>query len=135
MLLYISKYIKNHRGQAIVEFALVFPWLVLMLVGVIEFGLAINQYMVMSEAAREGARSAALGADNSAVTAVAKAAISSRNIDKNNITVAINPASMRLRGNSVTVTVSYPLKTLTTMMSIFFTVTPTVQGSATMRVE
>ncbi|MCE5285127.1 MAG: pilus assembly protein [Pelosinus sp.] len=134
MLLYISKYMKNHRGQAIVEFALVFPWLVLMLAGIIEFGIAINHYMVLSEAAREGARSAALGANDAAVTAATKAAISPQSIDKNNVTVTINPAA-RIRGSSVTVIVSYPLKTLTRIMSIFFNTTPEVQGSATMRVE
>jgi Flp pilus assembly protein TadG len=135
MLLFLSRYIKNNRGQAIVEFALVFPWLILMLVGVIEFGLILNQYMVMSEAAREGARSAALGADNATVTAAVQAAVSSQSIDKSRITVSINPSGARVRGNAVTVTAAYPVKTITQMMSVFFTGTPTVEGSATMRVE
>lgn len=135
MLLSISKFIKNNRGQTVVEFALVVPWLVLMLVGIIEFGLVLNQYMVMTAAAREGARSAALGADDRAVTGVVKAAISSQNIDKSIVLVEINPSNARLRGNSVSVTVSYPLKTVTNVMNVFFSETPTIQGSATMRIE
>lgn len=134
MLLFIRNYIKNNRGQAVVEFALVFPWMVLLLAGIIEFGITINHYMVLSEAAREGARVAALGADDAAVTTTVKAAISPQSIDKAYVTVKINPVT-RIRGSSVTVTVSYPLKTLTKIMNVFFTQVPLVESSATMRVE
>ncbi len=129
----ISGYIKNHRGQTLVEFALVIPWLILLVVGVMEFGLILNQYMVVAEAAREGARSAALGGDDATVTGVVKGAVPSPGMDSNQIKVTVVPAT-RTRGNSVTVTVTYPLKTITKMMSGFFT-QGTVQGSATMRVE
>lgn len=47
-------------GQALVEFALVAPLFLLLLVGVFEMARAWNIYQVMSNAAREGARAAAL---------------------------------------------------------------------------
>jgi Flp pilus assembly protein TadG len=48
------------RGQAAVEFALVLPFLLIMLVGIIEFGRAWNEHQVITEAARAAARKAAV---------------------------------------------------------------------------
>ncbi|HEY8257119.1 MAG TPA: TadE/TadG family type IV pilus assembly protein [Gemmatimonadales bacterium] len=50
----------DRRGQSLVEFALVVPLLLLMLAGIIEFGRAWNWSQVVSEAARAGARKAAV---------------------------------------------------------------------------
>lgn len=47
---------KNERGQAIVEFALVMPIIILLLLGVVFFAMAFNLQMVLNGAAREGAR-------------------------------------------------------------------------------
>lgn len=43
-----------------IEFALVFPILVLMFAGIVEFGVLFQRYLVVSNAAREGARVAVL---------------------------------------------------------------------------
>ena len=51
----------DDRGAALVEFALVFPFLALILFGIIEFGLAMNDYQSLRQAAREGAREAVVG--------------------------------------------------------------------------
>jgi len=48
-------------GQALVEFALVLPLLLLLLFGIIEFGLALNRYLSLNDAVRAGARELALG--------------------------------------------------------------------------
>lgn len=44
------------HGQALVEFALVLPILLLLVLGVFEFGRAWHAYQVITDAAREGAR-------------------------------------------------------------------------------
>jgi len=49
------------RGAAAVEMALVLPLLFTMLFGVIDFGRLFNAEIQLSQAAREGARIAALG--------------------------------------------------------------------------
>lgn len=46
----------DRRGQALVEFALILPILVLLLVGVLDFGRAIYAYNTVNNAARQGAR-------------------------------------------------------------------------------
>jgi Flp pilus assembly protein TadG len=54
---------KGHveRGAAAVEMALVMPLLILMVMGIIDFGRIFNGEIQLSQAAREGARVAALG--------------------------------------------------------------------------
>ncbi len=44
------------RGQDLIEFALILPLLLLLLTGIMEFGLAIMAYNTVANAAREGAR-------------------------------------------------------------------------------
>lgn len=53
---------KNRQsGQALVEFALVLPLLMLLIFGIISYGLYINANVTIQEAARIGARTLALG--------------------------------------------------------------------------
>lgn len=44
------------RGQDLVEFALILPVLLLLLLGIMEFGIVIFTYDTIANAAREGAR-------------------------------------------------------------------------------
>lgn len=46
----------RHRGQGLVEFALILPLLLLIIIGIIEFGRILFIYVNVSNAAREGAR-------------------------------------------------------------------------------
>jgi Flp pilus assembly protein TadG len=48
--------LRDRSGQALVEFALVMPLLLLFLVGIIEFGRGWNDHQVITDAAREAAR-------------------------------------------------------------------------------
>ena len=52
----------DDRGVAVVEFALVMPILILLVAGVVQFGIMYSQYQVLQGAAREGARCAAVQA-------------------------------------------------------------------------
>lgn len=60
---------ERDEGAAIAEFALVVPMLVLLLVGIIEFGAALNHQISVQGAAREGARLLALRNSASTVEA------------------------------------------------------------------
>lgn len=46
----------NERGASAVEFALLLPLLMMILFGIIEFGLAFYQQAILTNASREGAR-------------------------------------------------------------------------------
>ena len=46
----------SDRGAELVEFALTFPLLLLVCLGIIDFGLLFQRYEVLTNAAREGAR-------------------------------------------------------------------------------
>jgi Flp pilus assembly protein TadG len=56
---------EGERGQALVEFALILPIILLVMVGMLEFARAWNLHQVMTDAAREGARRAAIADGNS----------------------------------------------------------------------
>jgi len=56
------------RGQGIAEFALVFPLIVLLLFGVFDMGRAVYAYNSIANAAREGARVAAVNQLDPGVT-------------------------------------------------------------------
>ncbi len=60
---------QNRRGTALVEMALVLPIFLMVVLGVIEFGRAMMVSQIVTNAAREGARSAVVdGSSNAAVT-------------------------------------------------------------------
>jgi Flp pilus assembly protein TadG len=52
--------ITNERGQTMTEFAVVLPIMVVLLFGIIQFGIAFNNYETITDAARAGARVAAV---------------------------------------------------------------------------
>jgi len=47
---------RRERGQELVEFALILPLLLLLMVGIFEFGYVVFAYNTLSNAVREGAR-------------------------------------------------------------------------------
>jgi Flp pilus assembly protein TadG len=53
----------RRRGSTLVEFALIFPVLIALLIGIMEFGVLVNYKLRLANATREGARYAAIGKD------------------------------------------------------------------------
>ena len=58
--------LKSERGAELIEFALIFPLLLLILLGIIDFGFLFQRYEVLTNATREGARLAVLPGYNTA---------------------------------------------------------------------
>ncbi len=54
--------IRREKGASIVEFAFIAPFLLLLLLGIIEFGFFLGEYNDVRHGAREGARVAAVNA-------------------------------------------------------------------------
>jgi Flp pilus assembly protein TadG len=87
----------GERGQALVEFVLVVPLLLFVLFAIVNFGLMLNQYITVSDAARSGARQLALEQGNNdpcdqAVT-VATQAGGSINLSASNVSITFASAT------------------------------------------
>lgn len=97
--------IKNEDGSVIVEFALVSMLLILLLAGIIQFGLVFNTFLVLEDAARNAARTAAIAtlSDDQIKSNIINS-ISPLVLDYSNI--QIEPA-IRTRGQMFTVTINY----------------------------
>ncbi len=79
---------KHHEsGQAVVEFAIVLPILLLLVMGIIQFGFILNGQITVTSAAREGARLAAVSDDDGLVKDRVEAAAVALllRVDKNDI--------------------------------------------------
>ncbi|MGE0821060.1 MAG: TadE/TadG family type IV pilus assembly protein [Candidatus Binatia bacterium] len=57
---WILSFLRNRRGQTIVEFALMLPFLLVIVGGIIDWGLAFFVGQVIENASREGARAGAV---------------------------------------------------------------------------
>ncbi|MGP0224887.1 MULTISPECIES: TadE/TadG family type IV pilus assembly protein [unclassified Paenarthrobacter] len=102
----------SERGAVAVEFALLAPVLVLLVLGIMEFGRAYNAQVSLSNAAREGVRVMAISNDVTAARTAAKNAAVSLNpklLDTNFTFSAPSCAS----GMQMSVTIKYTLSTLT----------------------
>jgi Flp pilus assembly protein TadG len=56
----LKRTIKNEQGQTMVEFAFVLPILLVMLFGIIQFGVIFNNYVALTDAARAASRKGAV---------------------------------------------------------------------------
>ncbi len=59
---------RSHRGQALVEFALILPIFVLVLVGIFDMGRAVYDFNVISNAARQAIRLAIVDQNTTKIT-------------------------------------------------------------------
>jgi len=63
MIIRRHRIIKSEKGASAVEFALILPILIILVFGIVQFGIAYNNYIALTHAAREGARLAAVNMD------------------------------------------------------------------------
>lgn len=129
----MGKFMNNKRGQAVVEFAMILPILMLILLGIIEFGRFYNAWLMVTNASREGARIASLGGTTLQVEERVDVVMES--FDLNRITVSINPLGVGSRGDMVTVTVVYDIDPLTPMFGVITGGTLHLDADTVMRVE
>lgn len=104
----------TRRGQSVVEFALVLPILVMIVMGIVEFGRIFMVQQIVTNASREGARTAVLPSSTSddVQTTVTNYMSSggltgTTNVQMTNVGVTV-PS-----GSATSVTVNYTLSILT----------------------
>jgi len=97
---------RKRRGAAVVEFAVVAPVFFLLVFGMIEYGRMVMVQQVITNASREGARTAVLdGATTAEVESTIESYLQSAGISGATVTVTPNPPSNAGFGEPVTVTV------------------------------
>ena len=130
----LAKQLKNKKGQSLVEFALVLPLILLILMGIVEFGLMFNSYLTINNASREGARLASVGGTDVEVETRVETVSTTLNLA--NIDVTVNPAQgFRDRGDPCTVTVDYTYDLITPIISNILGNSIVLSSETTMRVE
>jgi Flp pilus assembly protein TadG len=134
----------DDRGQAMVEFALVLPLLLLLIFGIFDFGRAINYWIDATHMANEAARYAAVGNTPTGCSSIAscvKAQADSPEL-KNGGTNAVpnavrvcvtQPTPSTAVGSRITATATFTYNWLP-FLGLAATQT-TVQASDTMRLE
>jgi hypothetical protein len=107
-------HLRRERGAALLETALALPMVLLVAVGIFEFGRAYQTWQVLTNAAREGARVAVLpGANDGIVAARAVSYMQAGQLrEAANARVVVTPVMLNLGGGSTaaasSVTVNYP---------------------------
>lgn len=99
---------RGERGQTMVEFAIVLPIFLVLLLGIAQLGIAFNNYLTLTDGVRAGARyGAVLRTSGTRVSdTIAKVKQSSANLDQSKINATVT--SSWLAGSDLTVCATYP---------------------------
>jgi Flp pilus assembly protein TadG len=121
----------HERGSAAVEFALLLPILLLLLLALVQVGVIARDSLVLTQASRAGAREAAVQGSRDAVEEAVRAAA-----------VGLDPARIDVdamwsgaRGAPVTVEVTYDAPVASLLAGWLLPDSVSLRSSATMRQE
>ena len=121
----------GEHGSAAVEFALVLPILLLVLLAFVQVGALARDQLVLTQASRAGAREAAVQGSVEAVTDAVQAAAVGLDAGRVGVDVAWSGG----RGLPVTVSLVYDLPVASPLAGWLMPETITLRSSATMRQE
>lgn len=127
----------HDRGQSLVEFAIILPVLLLLVVGIIDLGMGFKTYMGLTNAAREGVRwitihpSDRIGAEFRIATESDRIGVKSGVLVEGGYDVRFTPNKLSYAaGEKVTVSVDYDYEmlfgTITNLPRIAFTASSTM---------
>lgn len=128
---------RSERGQSAVELAFAFPVLLLILMGILDFGRAFYTYVSITNAAREGARyGAAYPADSAGLISQVNRELGCTNCVLPNVVCSPHACNQAQSGDEITVTVNFDFHLLTTGILPFgdhipmsnFTTMPVLRG-------
>ena len=99
---------KRDAGQSLVEFAILVPVLMGVVIGIFEFGRAWNVDQVLTNAAREGARLAVIGTSTEGnVLEAVETALTNASLDPSVATISVDGMDDTF-GSPATVQIQYP---------------------------
>jgi len=128
---------RGEKGANLVEFAILAPFLILLLFGIIEFAWVFATNLDVKHGAREGARITAVNTPDSGNVDLAAEICSRMSMVGSDTATTITWASdgTPAVGEGVIVTVSTPLSTLTGIMDWAFGSLPTLDSTVEIRIE
>ncbi|MGN6378029.1 MAG: TadE/TadG family type IV pilus assembly protein [Gaiellales bacterium] len=136
----IRNIMHDERGQAVTEFAVILPVLLLVLFAIFQFGVIFNNYIQVAAAAREGARKGAVSRTAGSCSVVQGMVVSSAQnaapgLSTSTMGVTVNDTCTNnavAAGTDMKVTVTYPWS-----VSLLGQVVAsgTLSSATTMRVE
>ncbi|WP_034630514.1 TadE/TadG family type IV pilus assembly protein [Desulfotruncus alcoholivorax] len=132
---YFIKLRGDNRGQALVEFALVLPILILLLMAIFEFGNIFHSYLLITTASREGARMGVVGHSDAEITQRIEEVCSTLDTSKMTINIEPHDPNYRNRGVPLTVEVDYENSLLTPLLRTFLPDPLTIRARSIMRIE
>ena len=121
----------RERGSAAVEFALLMPILLLLLLALVQVGIIARDSLVLTQASRAGAREAAVQGTEDAVDAAVRAAAVGLDPDRLSVVATWGGA----RGAPVTVDVAYEAPIASLLAGWLLPASVSLSASATMRQE
>lgn len=144
----LKRFRETETGQALVEFTFVLPIFLLLLFGLVDFGRGFYTWLLVTNAAREGARVAATQQDQTAVQtriydAVCKTYPSQCSLTPAKLTWTNKPTAnvQGPRGEPVVIELAYDFQFVTPLGNIIAFVsggslsTPTITAHSSMRLE
>ncbi len=125
--------LRGERGASAVEFGLIVPILLILVLGIVEFGHAFQVQGTLSAAAREGARAMALRNDQAQAKDAVQAAAAALNPGVSDAQISISPAACPtgVTTQNVTLTIDYPMPLFTD----FFGASIELTGTGVMRCQ
>lgn len=127
-------FMRNERGQAMVELALVLPILLILLMGTVEFGRIFHSYLIITNASREGARLATLGASDAEITT--RVGMTTIGLDTTKMQINVTPVhAQRKTGIMTTVEVRYNISLVFPLFDIFIPDPIPITSKTVMRIE
>ena len=106
----LKRTIKNEQGQTMTEFALILPILLVLLFGIMQFGVIFNNYVALTDAARAASRKGAVSRNASDPKGDCEASgyAAGTNLKNPGTDFVLTCNSTWAIGSDVTVTATYP---------------------------
>lgn len=126
--------VKSRKGQSIVETALVLPLILMILLSIIEFGRIFNAYLVITNASREGARAAAVGASDAEI--MNRIINTAGTLNAVAMKITVSPSTLnRIQGSQVTVMIDYGVDIITPLIGGIIPDPYKLSAKTVMRIE
>jgi Flp pilus assembly protein TadG len=143
---------RQERGAVAVEFGLIFPLLVLLVFGLIDFGFMLNRDTLINNASRDGARVASLDGTYADTLSAVKGELSRSGLSTTSPTTVItidcadasgNPChatssnydTLATSGKTAVVTIQYKYSWITPVIGALFGTSTTLSQQTEMRIE